>query len=675
MVRPLIWTCLVAFVSGDFVSTNYQRYNHGALGHRPHLEFHSSNEYAPVLQANIWDQDAISSTGSHIFLRHDGNDSSPLASPLILDANDLSAVYMNRSFENVFGTRVQENFGKKYLTFWAGEKGDGIGSGYGLAYDDNYRLVYKVSAHIQTHSDLHEFAFTGNGTVLVTGVNKIKARASDLNKGWWLPARFEVLDTVFQEIDLETNEVLFNWRALDYLNPMDSSEGRGGGWDAYHMNSIQKTQAGNYLISIRHFNSIYLINGKNGDIIWTLGGKHNNFVELPPAEDLGSIQPLLSMRWQHHARFVPGTNETQMTFFDNHVKETSHGTCDTECSRGLHIAIDDTASPPTVQLLREFRHPSQLQAQSQGSVQPLSPLPDDLGNVFIGWGRCPSFTEHSSSGKTVMDVQFSPWHSDDIPDALDNYRAYKLDWTATPWWDPAIAPRMNTNGQLVVYLSWNGATEVKSWVIRGAATNDRSINKGELWANSRRTGFETKITLGKTTWQYIWADAMDRKGNVIGSTEVVDLHTAELSVAVDQYDESESTFLRPKKEKPTPNPNQNPNQKQKQKRVGLSTTAIALLTAAVAGWHRCRKYNRLETDDFDLGSDSDYDQRDLEDFDSFDDGCGDGDGVFHDKAVGVDGDGDGDVALQFRGGDGDDETPLFVLRQNYLKQKLMGTKV
>lgn len=245
MVRlsSIAWalTTLVG-ANADFVSTDYEGYNDGDLGHRPHLEFHSSDEYAPVLQANVWNQSAISDTGSHIFIKHDGNTSSPLSSPLILDANDLSAVYMNRSFENVFGTRVQENHGKKYLTFWEGQKGEGIGDGYGLAFDETYRLVYKISAqNIQVHSDLHEFAFTGNGTVLVTGVDKVTKRTGDLDPNWKTPSRFEVLDAIFQEIDLETNEVLFEWRALNHVNPMESYEPRAfRGWDAYHLNSIQK---------------------------------------------------------------------------------------------------------------------------------------------------------------------------------------------------------------------------------------------------------------------------------------------------------------------------------------------------------------------------------------------------------------------------------------------------
>jgi hypothetical protein len=159
---------------------------------------------------------------------------------LILDANDLSAVYMNRTFDNVFGTRVQENFGKKYLTFWAGQKGEGVGNGFGLAYDDTYRLTYKVWArNISVHSDLHEFAFTGHGTALVTAVDEMTADASDW-EGWEGPSKFRILDSLFQEIDLETNEVLFSWLALDHLDPMDSFEPLSSHWDVFHMNSIQK---------------------------------------------------------------------------------------------------------------------------------------------------------------------------------------------------------------------------------------------------------------------------------------------------------------------------------------------------------------------------------------------------------------------------------------------------
>lgn len=238
-----LFLAFVITVCGEFISADYEEYNKGKLGHRPQHTFHSSSESSPVLQVNIWNTTRLPTTGSHIFLRHDGQTASESASPLILDARDLTTVYTNRSFENVFGTRVQENFGKKYLTFWAGEKPDtGIGDGFGLAYDENYHLVYNISAqNLRVHSDLHEFLFTGHGTALMTGIDRKLADTSSW-EGWEGHKEFPILGAVFQEIDLETNEVLFSWNALDHIDPMDSSAPWAGvhEWDAFHMNSVEK---------------------------------------------------------------------------------------------------------------------------------------------------------------------------------------------------------------------------------------------------------------------------------------------------------------------------------------------------------------------------------------------------------------------------------------------------
>lgn len=248
MILPLLWMSVAALLTpsahGDFISTDYDSYNHGKLGQRPRVQFRSSEEFTAVLQVNVWNESAMSSKGSHIFLRHDGttekDTTSSLSSPLILDSRDLSTVYVNRTFNHVFGTRVQENHGRKYLTFWEGDKWNGIGSGYGLVYDDTYRQVYNVSAQgIAAHSDLHEFALTGNGTALVTGVERVMASTRGW-KGWHGDAEWRILNAIFQEIDLETNEVLFSWRAIEHIDPMDSYERMSKDWDAYHLNSVQK---------------------------------------------------------------------------------------------------------------------------------------------------------------------------------------------------------------------------------------------------------------------------------------------------------------------------------------------------------------------------------------------------------------------------------------------------
>lgn len=237
---------LTRAVCGEFISTTKSPvYNDGSrLEHLPQNRFYSSEESSPVLQINVWNESAISSEGSHIFLRQSHYDVGT-SSPIILDSKDLSTVYVDHlsGFEGVYGTRVQENLGKRYLTFWAGRKDDGFGtsSGFGLAYDEKYRLVYNVSAHnVGRHSDLHEFAFTGTGSVLVLAVEDVKVDTGAWPERWSSGQKLMARDNVIQEIDLETNELLFSWRALDHVSPVDTFEPAGPYWDIFHTNSIQK---------------------------------------------------------------------------------------------------------------------------------------------------------------------------------------------------------------------------------------------------------------------------------------------------------------------------------------------------------------------------------------------------------------------------------------------------
>jgi hypothetical protein len=261
----------------------------------------------------------------------------------------------------------------------------------------------------------------------------------------------------------------------------------------------------------------------------------------------------------------------------------------------------------------------------------------DVGNAFIGWGRCPTFTEHTATGETVLDVQFSPWHSPDIPDALDNYRAYKMDWVAEPWWDPAVAVAWRqdgedenelgdgngvTNGTLVVYVSWNGATEVAGWVVRGrpgsAAPEDEDEDEDILLAASPRTGFETELTISfEEVYRYLWAEALDAQGNVLRSSKIIDQNTTSIrtekhnsSAVYDELELKSSSSLRSKTKTDTESTSHAHAR-------NLSSTAIALLgsglgvlaLALVIGSgvlvyirrQRNVEYKSLEASDFDLG--------------------------------------------------------------------------
>lgn len=512
---------------------NNKAYNDAKYGIFPATHFHSIADQAPALQVNTWNRGAAS-RASHIFLQHAipskadrAGAPNPLnASPLILRTDDLSTVYVNRSFPGVANVAVHEYDGKPLLSFYGGmvdtESGE-VGNGWIFGYDQNYQQVGRLSAgNLNVGADAHEFIMTGPKTAIVTAYQTmdwdLSAYSTDENA-----AHGTVLDSIFQEIDLETLEVIFQWRASERI-PMELSFQPLGdsmfapkfGWDFFHLTSVQKSSQGNYLISGAHMHSIYEIDGATGEVKWTLGGKANDFEELGYPDGQHFSEPLLSMAWQHHARFYPG-NEHELTVFDNHGSSINGWGCTDNCSRGLHFRIDTDAKK--VQLLHEYLHPIGLWSTSEGSVQVLS-----NGNVFIGWGRNPAVTEHTADGDCVFDVQFSPWRSPATDwQSLDSYRAFKAEWTGTPAaWNPDIAAERGRKGDLTVWVSWNGATEVQTWVLLASNRENDLDGADKVVARSERDGFETALWLQKAEQRYLRAVAVGAGGAILGASGVYD---------------------------------------------------------------------------------------------------------------------------------------------------------
>ncbi|KAI1343726.1 Arylsulfotransferase-domain-containing protein [Xylariaceae sp. FL0016] len=536
----LLLLFLLSWPAGcDELISDYDGYNAAVYGVFPRQTFKSIPELidAPKLQVTTWRPEAMDpSAGSHIFLRHDGHHAGSRqdAAPLILSAEDLSVVYVNRSFNAVFDVRVQENGGQSYLTFYGGPMTEvGLGNGYAHAFDQSYREAYHIAPqNLSVKGDLHECQFTGDGTVMVTAYETVPWDLSHLPGG----SRFaSIVDSVFQEVDLETNEVVFEWRASDHVPMEGSYQNIERRWDYFHLNSIEKTRGGDYLLSARHMHAIYLVNGTSGAVLWTLGGKANEFAELPAFGDNATeaaSNPVLTMAWQHHARFYRG-NESEITFFDNHVLAYNGYNCERDCSRGLHVALDTRGTNKTVRLVHEYLHPQGLQSQSQGSVQALA-----NGHTFVGWGRNPSFTQHDAAGDVVLSVQFSPWRSRATgEDGLDNYRAFRMDWRATPYWPPDLVVEAEAErGGRTAYVSWNGATEVRYWALLASNASHDLDGAAKVVAKLPRAGFETAIPVGQgpdaaAGARYVRVAAIDAQRNIIGASGIFDTLTGNLTAA------------------------------------------------------------------------------------------------------------------------------------------------
>lgn len=97
----------------------------------------------------------------------------------------------------------------------------------------------------------------------------------------------------------------------------------------------------------------------------------------------------------------------------------------------------------------------------------------------------------------------------------DTYRAFKYTWVGLPKQPPDLFTQaVWDRGEIItlVYVSWNGATNVHTWIFK-------ALNKGgiEFLGEAERTGFETSfVHHGYAT--HVFAEAFDDGGHVLGKS-------------------------------------------------------------------------------------------------------------------------------------------------------------
>ncbi|KAI4720371.1 hypothetical protein E4T48_03315 [Aureobasidium sp. EXF-10727] len=476
----------------------------------PTQSYESSDLEVPVFQVNKAAGDNVDSA-DRVFMSPRGTEVEQIA-PMIFNSDDLSLVWSDPSYKTTFGVRVQEFNSSDYITFWRGAiKGAGYGSGSFIMLDHNYNVAYNLTTkNLTVGGDIHEIELTDDGTALMTAYEPIKYNltAYDIEDGW-------LADSLFEEVDIATNDLIFSWRASEhialnasYADPGATGISQDSPYDFFHINSIEKDDSGNYLVSARHTHTIYYINGTNGDIIWSLGGKNNDF------EDKSDGQAT-NFAWQHDARWR-NTNLTEMTLFDNGAADWVKTENET---RGLWLSLnyDDMS----VSLKQDYISPEGILSISQGSVQVLS-----NGNVFMGYGSNGAFIEYTNDGEAIWDVQFGIIGNSSV----QSYRAYKQNWQGFPGWNPSIAASGNGTDNTTIYMSWNGATEIKQWTILASNSSSSLSTADEIWKNVTKTGFETNVTVG-TNARYIRAAALNADGQVLGATDIVDVKDGSISTA------------------------------------------------------------------------------------------------------------------------------------------------
>lgn len=383
--------------------------------------------------------------------------------------------------------QVQSYDGQPVLTWWQGYiPRQGFGQGEEIIYSSSYRQIGRVHAGNGYKADLHDFHITPRGTALLTVFDPIDCDLSGVGG----PSGGAVTDSVFQEIDLQTGLVRREWHSLDHVGLSESyssPEGVSTTWpfDFFHINSIDQLAGGTTLISARNTWALYELNTTTGQVGLRVGGRRSDVKPVGGA----------ATAFQHDATMQP--NGT-VSVFDNGAVPKVHPQ-----SRAILVSVDPSARTDT--LLALYEHPGGLSSASQGSVQTMAG-----GDVFVGWGSQPYFSEFSPSGQLLYDAH---WHG-----SYQSYRAYRFQWTGTPAQAPAIAVAAGAGASapVNVYASWNGATDIASWRVLAGASPAQLAPV----ASAAKSGFETTIaTPGPEP--YVAVQALNSAGTVLGTSSTI----------------------------------------------------------------------------------------------------------------------------------------------------------
>jgi hypothetical protein len=346
--------------------------------------------------------------GEDFFITPTGDTGTYANGPEILAPNG-SVVWFHPipANETASDFRVQSYLGQPVLTWWQGTGLGGLSSGSDYIYNTRFQLIATVNAGNGLSADGHEFLITPQDTALILSYTTATANLSSIGG----PSDQTVINGVVQEIDIATGQVLFQWNSEDHV-PFSQSEqplpaSPSTPWDWFHINAVKLDTDGNLLIDARDTWTTYKVDRHNGNIIWQLGGKDSSFkLQAAPGQTLDSAGEIFA--WQHDPQALGGG---VYTFFDNE----SSGTPLLPYSRAVTVLLNELDHTAT--LIKSDEQPEGLSAPSQGNAQTTL-----TGNLVVGWGALPYFSEFSPFGQLLFNAQF--------PTGVNTYRAYLQPWPA-----------------------------------------------------------------------------------------------------------------------------------------------------------------------------------------------------------------------------------------------------
>lgn len=327
-------------------------------------------------------------------------------------------------------------------------------------------------------ANMHEFTVFDEGTKALMLTLEHHELSKERSKELGFDGQCNINTNGLLELDISTSppKTLFSFSLLDHLSldeityPTKPGAKRvkkecREGWDSNHCNAIDRFANGDFLVSCRHTDTIYKISRDKGAIEWRLGGTRSDF------EFLGEAK----FSRQHHAR-IREQNETHtiITLFDN-ARGEGIETATHDYTRGLILSLHDNVA----EMIAEYPRPDHEYTTSRGSLEI---MPN--GNVFIGWTFHSRISEHTPDGRVLMKAK--------LPPKMNTYRSYKSPWVGKPIDPPDVYAQAQGEKSTDVFVSWNGATEVKTWRFYSSTAQGDILQPLKSVA---KKGFETSTQL------------------------------------------------------------------------------------------------------------------------------------------------------------------------------------
>ncbi len=328
---------------------------------------------------------------------------------MVLDNEGDPVMYRKLPEDYAYDFKMQPSGLLSYAQFISHHRYTGGGNCIHMLLDQQMKVVDSIQMKNGYVAEAHDFQLLPNGHALMFGYYMTQVDLSERVQGGYPDAK--VSGGIIQELD-DYGKVIFQWRSWDHYDIETYEFNRRANQQevsAFHLNSINLDDDGHILVATPNW--VKKISRTTGEVLWTLGGKENEFL-------FAGVDSLLGVDQVSGHAFHRIENGNYLVY-----------------NNGGRMYSQATSSAHEYRLDQDNRI-----AESRWSYYPDSTIPAwhrgnaqrlPNGNTLIGWGGAsgasiPVCTEVDSGGQVVFEAHFSN-------EQVGSYRAFRFPLAPGPF--------------------------------------------------------------------------------------------------------------------------------------------------------------------------------------------------------------------------------------------------